>query len=450
MRLVHVLHARRSSGAVLGASLAALFACSDATRLPTDPAANAAAAAIVCDGDDGGISLPPGFCATVFASGLGASRHMTLNKGGVLFVAVNDAPDGTPGGVIALRDADDDGHADQQVKFGDAGGNGVWWYKDWLYFAPNDRVVRYSIDRATLLPSGGPELVVGGLPNTGDHRSKTIVMDRYGMLYLNVGSASNSCQVENRVLHSPGVDPCPELPVRAGIWRFDGKVTGQSQSDGLHWGIGFRNTVALALRPEKDQLWGVQHGRDELHENWPEFFTEQDQSDLPSEELIEINRGDDNGWPYCFHDWKQDRKVLAPEYGGDGAIAGGCARREQPMEAFPGHWAPNALLFYTGTLFPARYRGGAFIAFHGSHDRLSGGQQGYNVVFVPFSGQRPAGGWEAFADDFVQSGGPLPASAKHRPTGLAQGPDGALYISDDAGGTIWKVVYVGSDAGGGG
>lgn len=422
-----------------------LAACSDDARLPSEPGSDSrlASADVACDADNGGITLPAGFCATVFADELGPARHIAVNPGGLVFVAINDARDGTPGGVVALRDADGDGRAEHRTRFGASGGNGVAWHGDWLYFAPNDRVERYDIDRETLLPRGAPEVVVSGLPDTGDHVSKTIVIDRRGRMYLNIGSASNSCQVENRVLHSPGMDPCPELAVRAGVWRFDAERTGQTQGDGVHWGRGLRNMVALALRGQPGSLWGVQHGRDELHENWPEHFTEQDQTDLPSEELVRIDRNADNGWPFCFHDWRQGKKVLAPEYGGDGAITRGCERYLRPALAFPGHWAPNGLLFYTGEMFPERYRGGAFIAFHGSHDRLVGGQRGYNVVFVPFGPAGPRGEWEVFADGFIQSDGPLPASAKHRPTGVAQGPDGALYISDDAGGRVWRVVYTG-------
>ncbi|MDQ3697145.1 MAG: PQQ-dependent sugar dehydrogenase [Gemmatimonadota bacterium] len=442
-KLVRKLH-RRAGYAAVGV-VAGLAACSDAALAPVEPDASdqRARAVIACDPANGGISLPAGFCATVFADLTTLPRHIVV-RGNALFAATYDAPDGTPGGVVGLRDTDGDGHADQTSSFGSSQGNGIAWHKDWLYFAPHDRVERYVIDPATLTPASGPELVIGGLPTTGDHISKTIVIDRQGMLYLNIGSASNSCQVENRVLHSPGQDPCPELPVRAGVWRFDARVLGQTQANGLHWGIGYRNMVALALATRRQLLYGVQHGRDELHDNWPEHFAPEDQASLPSEELVRIDRGDHNGWPFCFHDPFQNKKVLAPEYGGDGQIVGGCDRAEPPVLALPAHWAPNALHFYQGTLFPARYRGGAFIAFHGSHNIPTPlGQAGYNVVFVPFSGGAPLGGFEVFADGFTGGGTPLPQNAAHRPTGLAEGEDGALYISDDKGGRIWRVVWAG-------
>ncbi len=132
--------------------------------------------------------------------------------------------------------------------------------------------------------------------------------------------------------------------------------------------------------------------------------------------------------------------MLAPEYGGDGKSVGRCAGATLPVIGFPGHWGPNGLLFYHGPMFPSRYRGGAFIAFHGSWNRSPMPQAGYKVVFVPGppAGFRP--GYETFADGFA--GGDLdPGGATHRPAGLAQGPDGALYITDDQRGRVWRVTW---------
>src|SRR5690606_9969788 len=145
------------------------------------------------------------------------------------------------------------------------------------------------------------------------------------------------------------------------------------------------------------------------------------------------------------YDWQQDVKVLAPEYGGDGREIGRCAQALNPVIAFLGHWAPNALLFYTGQQFPERYRGGAFIAFHGSWNRGPLPQEGYRVSFVPFEAGAPAGDYETFADGFAGaeriSG---PGAAEYRPMGLAMGPDGALFISDSKKGRVWRVVYTGA------
>jgi glucose/arabinose dehydrogenase len=188
-------------------------------------------------------------------------------------------------------------------------------------------------------------------------------------------------------------------------------------------------------------LYAVQHGRDRLHEDWPQRFNALMGAELPAEAMYRVAHGADYGWPYCFYDGLHGRYLLAPEYGGDGRKNGQCAGKPPPLAAFPAHWAPNALLFYTHHGFPERYRGGAFIAFHGSWNRGKQ-QQGYNVAFVPLttSGE-PRGPMEVFADGFA---GPLkdPKAAKHRPSGLALGPGGALYVSDDQRGRIWRIVHV--------
>ena len=245
------------------------------------------------------------------------------------------------------------------------------------------------------------------------------------------------------MLHSPGIDPCPELPIRAGVWRFGADRANQTEADGQHFATGTRNMVALAVNPRDRLLYGVQQGRDMLHDNWPELFTVQQQADLPSEEFIRIREGIDNGWPYCFHDWQQNLKVLAPEYGGDGHIVGRCAGMNQPILAFPGHLSPDGMLFYTGTQFPGRYVGGAFVALHGGFNRAPLPNEGFQVVFVPFAGTSPAGGWQVFADGFAGGGTPLPQAAAHRPVGVAQGPDGSLFVSDDKAGRIYRIVWKG-------
>ncbi|HEU0055558.1 MAG TPA: PQQ-dependent sugar dehydrogenase, partial [Longimicrobium sp.] len=228
---------------------------------------------------------------------------------------------------------------------------------------------------------------------------------------------------------------------RAGTWRFDANRPNQTQARGERWATGVRNGLALAWNPGVGALYAVSHGRDQLGPS--PNFNDQANAELPAEELFRLDRGTDGGWPYCFHDGRRNVKVLAPEYGGDGRQVGRCAGKARPVVAFPAHWAPNDLLWYTGAQFPARYRGGAFVAFHGSWNRAPLPQQGYRVAFVPFRGAQPAGQFETFADGFA-GGSPQPGTAPHRPTGLAQGPDGSLYVADDAGGTLWRIVYRGT------
>ena len=441
------------------AALVALAACADDNPSLTGPVPDLRRSApnVACDPDNGGITLPPGFCAVVVADLVDAgrpalARHMAVTPTGDVFVAINSPRNNNPTfGIIGLRDTDGDGRADEQSRFSAGlGGSGIAWGQASLYLGANDRVLRFRLPAGRLTPVGGPEVVVSGLPNTGDHISKTVVLSGTHTLFVNIGSASNACQVANRQAQSPGVFPCPELPIRAGVWTFDARGTNQTQADGEHYATGLRNMVALAVNPRNNELYGVQHGRDMLFENWPQFFTVEEDAVLPSEEFVRITRGSDNGWPYCYFDAVfEHRKVLAPEYGGNGQLVSGgpginCASYNQPLVNFGAHWAPNGLHFYSGNQFPARYRGGAFVAFHGGFDRAPLPNEGYQVQFVPF-GQNgsPSGPAETFADGFAGSTGPLPATARHRPVGVTEGPDGSLYVSDDRGGRIWRIVYTG-------
>jgi glucose/arabinose dehydrogenase len=156
-----------------------------------------------------------------------------------------------------------------------------------------------------------------------------------------------------------------------------------------------------------------------------------------------VNQGDDFGWPYCYYAVAEKKLVTAPEYGGDGKKDDRCQGKKAPVAVYPGHWAPMSLLFYTGTQFPEKYRGGAFIAFHGSWNRAPEPQAGYRVVFQPLNAGQASAQYETFADNFadVPAANLQPGTAKHRPVGLAQGPDGALYITDDVGGRVYRVTY---------
>lgn len=394
-----------------------------------------------CAPDDDGLSVPEGFCALVVAEDLGSARHLDVAENGDLFVAIDGGGSGP--GVVALRDADGDGAAEMREEWGDVGGTGLLLHDGYLYFGPDDGVLRYPMEEGSLTPSGPAETIVQDLPSERSHAAKSLAIDEEGNLYVNVGSPSNTCQEQDRQPESPGMDPCPELETRAGVWRFSADVLGQSQEDGSRFATGLRNTVALRIHPATGQLFGVVHGRDMLSQNWPQLFDAAYSAENPSEEFVAIDQGDHFGWPYCYHEYETGDKVLAPEYGGDGDEVGRCSEMEDPVVAFPGHWAPDDLEFYTGRQFPDHYQGGGFVAFHGSWNRAPEPQAGYNVAFVPFQDGEPTGDWEVFAEGFPE-GDVSPSGAAHRPAGVAMGPDGSLYVADDQGGTIWRIVYEGA------
>ena len=398
------------------------------------------AGAAGCDADIGGVSLPPGFCATVYADKLGTVRHLAVGADGTVYVALEARSHG--GGIVALKDVDGDGHADQSKYFGDSGGTGIALYAGYLYFATDTDVLRYRLVPGQLAPSAPPESVVRSFPDQNQHAAKSIAIDADGNLYVNIGAPSNACQQADRAAGSPGLRPCPLLARYGGIWRFDAGRAGQVfGKDGVRYASGIRNAVAITWSPLQKMLYVLQMGRDQLADDWPKLYSDAQSAELPAEEFFAVHAGDDFGWPYCYYDQLQHKKVLAPEYGGDGRQSGDCGDYVQPLAAFPGHWAPESLLFYTGEGFPAHYRGGAFIAFHGSWNRAPLPQAGYKVVFLPFAEGRPAGDYEVFAGGFAGGTVRSPDEARYRPMGLAAGPDGALYIGDSQQGRIWRVVY---------
>ena len=417
------------------------------------PKADTAAASSACPNDDSGLKLPAGFCATVFADGIGHARHMVAAPDGVLYVNTwsgryygNDTPH-AGGFLVGLQDKSGVGKADANERFGETvqsgghGGTGIGLYKGSLYVETNDRIVRYAMTDGAIAPSGAPETIVSGLPLGGDHPMHPFIIGGDGEMYIDVASATNACQVKNRTLKSPGVDPCTELETRGGVWHYDANKTNQTFSPADRYAIGIRNAEGFAFDAD-GRLFITQHGRDQLHTNWPEFYQSDQEATLPAEEVKLLKQGGDYGWPECYYDSFVRKLVLAPEYGGDGKKIGVCAEKLAPAASFPAHWAPNAMAHYDKQQFPARYRDGLFIAFHGSWNRAPLPQEGYKIVFAAFDGNGPTGKYQTFADGFI-GGGTDGETAAHRPVGVAQGPDGSIYVSDDKAGRIYRIVYRG-------
>jgi glucose/arabinose dehydrogenase len=410
-----------------------------------------------CQNDDSGLQLPAGFCATVFADEIGHARHMVVAPSGVLYVNTwsgryygNDTPP-TGGFLVALQDKNGVGKAEvigrfgETVQSGGAGGTGIGLYKGSIYAEINDRIVRYSLPPGSIVPRASADTIVSGLPLGGDHPMHPFIIDNGGLVYVDVASATNSCQLKNRTLKSPGANPCTELETRGGIWRYDANKTSQTFSPTERFATGIRNAEGFAI-DSNGRVFATQHGRDQLHANWPDFYQPDQEATLPAEELLLLKPKGDYGWPECYYDSFVQKLILAPEYGGDGKTIGVCANKIAPLASFPAHWAPNAMVRYDQKQFPARYQGGVFIAFHGSWDRAPYSQGGYNVVFQGLSGDHASGQCEIFADGFAGAE-KSPAKAEHRPSGLAVGPDGSLYVSDDVRGRIYRIVYKGGPEG---
>jgi glucose/arabinose dehydrogenase len=403
-----------------------------------------------------GLTLPPGFCASIFADDLGRARHLTVAANGDVYVntwssTYTELKNASGGYIVGLRDSNKDGKADMIERFGTVhqdgkagGGTGIAVHNNSLYLEDWGKVVRYPIAGGRLTPAARPTTILSGLWTEKGHIMHPFAITSTGVMYVNSGSITNSCQEQDRTPESPGIKDCPELRLHGGIWRYDAKKPNQKFSASERFATGTRNVVALAVNPADNALYATLHGRDQLNPHWPKLYTEAQNNELPGEMFSRIDRGDDFGWPFCYFDPAQNKHVLAPEYGGDGGKTQGiCAQKKLPALSFPAHWAPNGMTFYNGTSFPIKYRGGAFVVFHGSHDRKPT-QAGYQMAFVPFQSGGPAGTYEQFATGF-SGPGPFttPKEAPNRPMAVAIGPDGSMFVSDDVKGRIWKITYVG-------
>ena len=236
-----------------------------------------------CVGDNGGITLSPGFCATVFADNLGHARQMAFGPNGVLYVNTwsgryykNDKPP-AGGFLVALKDNKGDGRADVIERFGDgvpqgsAGGTGIRIYNGGLYAEQNDKIIRYPLPANGVVPNEQPQVILSGLPLTGDHPMHPFASMRRAICLSISARRPIPASLQNRTANSPGHQPCTELETRAGIWRYDANKKDQHFSPAERYATGLRNGEGFAF-DASGRLFVTQHGRDQLSQNWPSLY----------------------------------------------------------------------------------------------------------------------------------------------------------------------------------
>lgn len=339
------------------------------------------------------ITLPPGFAISLYAQGLNNPRMMTLGPDGQLYVAERGA-----GRILRLPDADRDGKLDQVQVFveGLDSPSSLDFFQDGsLFVAETTRVLRFPP-----LAGGGefsqPEVIIGDLPS-GGHSTRTVLFSLDdASLFVSIGSSCNICDEAD--------------PRRAAIMKYN-----PDGSDGQVYARGLRNAVGMAFKPGTGELWATNNGRDFLGD------------DLPPETVYRVLAGKDYGWPNCH-----SGRIIDPDLGSPSA----CQGIEKPLVEIQAHSAPLGLEFYTGDQFPASYQGDLFVALHGSWNRSS--PVGYKIVRVSLDGDT-IGPVENFATGWLESG-----SSWGRPVDILTAVDGSLFVSDDAGGRIYRIFYSGN------
>lgn len=346
------------------------------------------------------LTLPPGFSGSVFAQGLNGPRFIAFGPDGVLYAA-----DRGNGRIVALPDEDGDGSADEIRVLADnldAPHSLVYHQGAWYVGVPSGVIRLIDSDNDGVAESR--EAVIDDIPTSGNHRTRTVEFLPDGRMVLSVGSTCNVCDEDDQR--------------RATVLVYDSPA-----GDGQRiFATGLRNAVGLAVHPENGQLWATNNGRDLLGD------------DVPPETVYIVKEGADYGWPVCH-----SGRIVDPDLGVEGA----CDGIEAPVVEMQAHSAPLGLAFYppspTGAdRFPSDYWGDLFVAFHGSWNRST--PTGYKVVRLPLNGDAPAGPLEDFASGWLDE---ADGSSSGRPVGLAVGPDGALYVSDDKGGMIYRISYQG-------
>ncbi|MGI8858268.1 MAG: PQQ-dependent sugar dehydrogenase [Thermomicrobiales bacterium] len=345
----------------------------------------------------GTITLPTGFTIGVYASGVGQARFMAVRPSdGVLFVA--DAN----GRILALPDANHDGTADDVVVF--ASGlnlpSSIAFYQDWVYVAETNAVVRFSAPNNAMQPQGDAEVIVPNLPPPTDHWTRTIAFGPDGKLYLAIGSSCNVCnEGDSR---------------RAAISVYDPDGT-----NGRLFATGLRNAVGFTWQPGTNTIWATVNGRDSIGDN------------IPPDELRIVRDGSFNGWPSCYNGTTPN-----PEYGDPSR----CTSAVPAEVALPAHSATLGITFGDRFNAPQEFRDSIYIAYHGSWNRTV--KTGYKVVRVPFVDGK-AGQPEDFASGWLPGDPNRPGPVWGRPVGVTIGGDGAMYVTDDDNGQVYRIAATG-------
>src|SRR5882762_1636776 len=326
--------------------------------------------------------VPTGFNVNLFAEGLDGARSLALGPGGAVFVTLS-----SDGEIVRLVDADGDGVADARstVLSGLSFPFGLAFRGDTMYFAEQTAVRRLDPGATT------PVTLVSNLPS-GGHVTRTIAFGPDNLLYVAIGSSCNVCD-----------DALP----RAAVTRYN-----LDGSNPHTFATGLRNSVGMAFHPTTGELWANNNDRDDLGD------------ELPPEHLNILRDGKWYGWPQCYLPGEAN-----PEYPN-----ADCSGVEPPAITFQAHSAPLGLAFYAGSMFPAEYQGDAFMTYHGSWNRTV--PTGAKVVRVRVQNGRPTA-----IDDFVTGWQLADGSRWGRPVSLLVMPDGALLVSDDYAGRIWRVSF---------
>ena len=276
---------------------------------------------IKADAGNAGLKMPPGFGALKVADGLKAARHLAVAPNGDIFVKLEGLKSGKS--IYWLHDANKDGKAEQMKGFGNYIGTGMYLKDHYLYASSNEEIYRYKLGDDFKPDTANPEKIITGLLSRHEHESKSIVLDDAGNIYTNIGAYSNACQVQDRMKGSPSMNPCPILDSAGGIWQFEADKQNQTYGDGIRYATGLRNVVGLDWNTQTNSLFVMQHGRDQLNDLFPDLYTVKQSAELPAECMYELHHGSNCGWPYIYYDQVQHKKIVSPEYGGDGKKEGG-------------------------------------------------------------------------------------------------------------------------------